>query len=261
MNIENIFDEVSNQMYSELEKSRKSFSHPGMKGNSAENTFRDFLIKYLPKNLDVSTGIIVDVNGEPSKQLDVIISDAAKTPIFYESNEQRVIPVECVYSVIEVKTKLDKKELKKSFENMRSVRKLKKTAYTSRGESINYFHEMYGKKWEIWPVNYFIFSYESINPEKLLEQIDLFHEIENLPPYNRIDCVCILNKGVICNFKENKIYALPDDESELIFANSENSLLLFYTLIMHYLNQVGLPYFNFTEYLGNIKLGNINSRK
>lgn len=148
MNLKEIFDEVSKQMSSDLEKARKSFNHPGMKGNSAENTFKDFLNKYLPKNLDISTGILVDAFEKSSKQLDVIISDAIKTPIFYESNDQRVIPVECAYSVIEVKTKLNKKEFNNTFENMMSVRRLKKTAYLSNAP-IRYHFNLYGKKWDI----------------------------------------------------------------------------------------------------------------
>lgn len=92
-----IFDEVAEQMRSDLRIARVALQHPGLKGASFETTFRRFLRQYLPKNLDVSTGVLVDARGNPaSRQMDVIISDAAKTPIFYLSGDIRVVPIECV---------------------------------------------------------------------------------------------------------------------------------------------------------------------
>src|SRR5437763_936837 len=129
MKLDEIFDEIAQQMQSDFEKVRKAIDHPGLKGNVVEETFRTFLRNYLPQSLDVSTGILVDAEGRTSKQLDIIISDALKTPIFYKSGDMRVIPFECAYSVIEIKTFLDSKEVERAFENMKSVRALKKKAY------------------------------------------------------------------------------------------------------------------------------------
>jgi hypothetical protein len=267
MDIKKIFDEVSNKMISDLEMVRATLNHPGIKGNSAEDSFREFLKNYLPKNLDVSTGIIVDANNNSSKQLDVIISDSIKTPIFYEKNGSRVIPVECVYSVIEVKTTLNKKELNNAFENMKSVRMLKKSAFFEQTSPITYVHKLYGKEWEnLWPINYFIFAYDSIDPGKLLKEIESKHKKEKCPLHSRIDTVCILNAGVISNMShkvEGQIDGLPDDDSELVYVDSDIPLLLFYTLITRYLNQSKMiPDFDFTKYLSNIKnFGNVHRLK
>jgi hypothetical protein len=51
-----IFDEVAEQMRSDLRMARFALQHPGLKGSSFENTFRKFLRQYLPRNLDMSTG-------------------------------------------------------------------------------------------------------------------------------------------------------------------------------------------------------------
>jgi hypothetical protein len=128
MDIDRVFNEVAQKMRSDLERARGALSHAGMKGASAEDTFRTFLREHLPRSLDVSSGVLVDVNGNVSRQLDVIISDANKTPVLFRSGEDRVIPVECAYAVIEVKSKLDAKELDSAFENMLSVRSLTQTA-------------------------------------------------------------------------------------------------------------------------------------
>src|SRR5260370_480931 len=129
MKLEAIFEKVAQQMQLDFEQTRNALEHPGLKGSGIENIFREFLRKYLPKSLDISSGILIDSNGEQSRQLDVIISDAARTPIFYEKGEVRVIPIECAYAVIEVKSNLDSEELKQAFTNMKSVRALKKAAY------------------------------------------------------------------------------------------------------------------------------------
>ncbi len=150
MNIADIFDEVSKQMRSNLEKARRAIEkHPGLKGASFEETFRTFLKDYLPQSLNISTGILVDSHGSVSRQLDVIISDSAKTPIFYSSGNLRVIPVECAYAVIEVKANLDADELNGVFQNMESVRNLKKNAFVRPIGDITYEDNLYGKKWEI----------------------------------------------------------------------------------------------------------------
>jgi hypothetical protein len=132
MNIDEVFNQVAEKMRSDLKQARGALSHAGMKGASAEDTFRAFLRDYLPRSLDVSSGVLVDAEGNVSRQLDVIISDAAKTPVLFRSEENRVLPVECAYAVIEVKSKLDTKELQGAFKNMLSVRNLKKTAYYSK---------------------------------------------------------------------------------------------------------------------------------
>lgn len=114
----------------------------------------------------------------------------------------------------------------------------------------------YCQEWEsVWPINYFIFAYDSINPEKLLKRIESIHRKENLPPHSRIDTVCILNKGVISNESvTGQIEGLPDSESKLVYVESEISLLFFYALITRYLNQTRpIPDFNFIKYLSGIK--------
>jgi hypothetical protein len=245
-----IFDEVAEQMRSDLRMARSALGHPGLKGSSFEDTFRKFLRQYLPRTLDVSTGILIDSEGNPpSRQIDVIISDAAKTPILYASGEVRVVPIECVYAVIEVKALLDSNELSRAYENMRSVRRLQKTAYyplTLLDHSI----VAYGQEWDIWPTNFFLFAFDSIALSTLGDALIEMHERDGLPVHQRIDTVCVLDKGLILNRpqKEERLDALPSPGSVLRLVPTERALLLFYTKISNYLNQARLPDFRFSAY-------------
>lgn len=240
----------------DFEYVRAVIKHRGLKGGSNEEIFRTFLIEYLPKSLGISTGELVDANGNVSGQLDVIIYDSAKTPILYRNANTQVIPVECAYAVIEVKAKLDKRELYKTFENMKTVRGLEKTAFIKPSGHSILKDNLYGKEWDIWPINYYIFAYNSIKLKTLANYINQKHQTEMLPEYSRIDTICVLDKGIICNKNaEGKIDALPEPGSELYTCETETqSLIVFYTLISHYLNQTRLPNFRFTDYLGKINI-------
>jgi len=255
--LDEIFDEIAHQMRSDFEKVRKATDHPGLKGNVVEESFRSFLRNYLPQSLDISTGILVDADGRVSKQLDIIISDAAKTPIFYKSGEMRVIPVECAYSVIEVKTFLDQKELDRIFNNMKSVRSLKKKAYFTPQPFTPLF-TFYGQSWEIWPINYFVFAADSIGLVSLVDLIYDRHQSEQLPEWSRIDTVCVLNKGVIANAEVKEevgpLKALSYPTSQLVALSTSRALLLFYTLISQILHQARLPVFRITDYTNQLSI-------
>jgi hypothetical protein len=257
MNLADLFEEVANRMRADLEAARKAFTHSGLKGGEFEEIFRRFLRDYLPKSLEISTGQVIDSLGGVSRQLDVIISDAAKTPIFYRSAHNRVIPIECVYAAIEVKAHLDTAELEKTMENMRSVKTLVKRAYGPEMASIKKWVPLYGQNWDIWPVNYFIFAYDSVDLTTIYRKLVEIHERLRLPPHERVDSVCVLDKGVICNTHLSgpmigKYDALPDPNTHLCVVESKRALLYFYALWSPYFNSAWLPLFNFHQYLGQI---------
>lgn len=252
MNLEDIFEEVSKQMLSDFEKSRSALSHAGLKGASNEEIVKDFLRQYLPRNLEISSGLVVDSKGGVSRQLDIIIHDAAKTPIFFQSADVRVIPVECVYAVIEVKAFLDKKELVKSYENMQSVKYLEKTAFFEPNSPIMESKNLFGQEWSNWPIAHFVFAFDSPSLESVLPNLNGIQQEEAV--HLRIDSVCVLSKGVILNQKtDGMLTALPDAETSLAGSHTDNPLLLFYTLISIVLNQACMKTFNIHPYIGSIK--------
>lgn len=252
MNLEKLFSEISNKMKSDLEQARASLNHAGLKGQVVEDKVGDFLRQYLPKSLDISSGMMVDSMGALSKQLDIIISDSHKTPIFYQSGDIRVIPAECVYAVIEVKTYLNKTELNNAFDNMKSVKDQSKKAYFKPQGAIRSTHSLYSKNWDYWPTNYFIFAHDSDNLETII--LNLYSLQQNEEVHKRIDSICVLNKGVILNEDEQIMYsALPSTNSALKYIETEKSLLLFYILVSVILNQAKMDPFNPLVYIDKMK--------
>jgi hypothetical protein len=252
MNLKEIFDEVSSQMRSDFVKAQKSLSHAGLKGDANEETVRKFLGQYLPKTLDITTGILVDSEGKQSRQLDIIICDSAKTPIFFQSGETRVIPIECAYAVIEVKAFLDKTELEKSYKNMQSVKSLAKKAYFNQKGVIISTHTLYGKEWDHWPIQHFVFAYNSTGLNSVLDNLN---SLQNSNEINkRIDTICVLEKGVILNQGSDGMFsALPVPGSRAVVSSTSKPLLLFYTLISVILNQANMKSFNLMPYIKDMR--------
>ena len=253
MKIAEIFDEVALQMRSDFDQARFALQHPGLKGSALEEGFRQFLRKYLPKKLDISQGVIVDSQGNSSKQLDVIISDAHCTPIFFQSGDTRVIPSEMVYAVIEVKTKLDIAELNRCLDNMASVRALSKTSIQP-GCSAPV--TMYGRTFPLWPSNYYVFALDSAPLSSLSGHLCDYNNRHGLPPERRIDTICILNKGVILNQDQTgNVDALPSPGTVVGTIETKRALLLFYALTSRYWFQAVLPPFNVVPYLQCMNFG------
>lgn len=253
------FNQVAKQMQLDFERARRLSRHPGIKGDTGETIVRSFLSEYLPKNLEISTGQIFDTNGKVSRQLDIIIHDRDNTPVLYldKNKRNKLIPVECVYSVLEVKSFLDKRELQKHksgvFVNMESVRALEKKAFYPGGVILRDTNN-YGQEWTDWPINYYVFAFDSIRLEKLKVYVDQYHSQNNSPPEKRIDTICVLGKGLILNRDSDGTFsACPSPTTQTMHTYTQKELLLFYTLVSHFLLQATMRNFRFIDYIRNIK--------
>ncbi|AIC14861.1 DUF6602 domain-containing protein [Nitrososphaera viennensis] len=263
MNLGKIFDEISKKMVVDINETRKAIDkHPGLRGESFEEVVREFLEKYLPKAFAISKGFIVDSDGKQSKQLDVIISDAMNSPIFYQKGENRVLPVECVFAVIEVKARLDSVELDKAVDNMLSVRNLTKKAFRTVPSYQPLFRSigLYGKEdWIGYPINYFVFAFDSIDLKHLTKLLDRKHKAHKLPEWSRIDGIYVLGKGMVTNYIEYEyddnripplhiIRTLPEPKSKVTSIKSRRSLLLFYQDLMDCLSMAEVKNFILPDY-------------
>ena len=107
----------------------KVIKHNASKGATREQILLKFLEKYLPKTVGCCGPCeIASADGQRSGQVDIAIYDLAVPPLYLDG-DFRVLPAECMYAVIEVKTKLTRKELKLSIDGIRRVKELPKTAY------------------------------------------------------------------------------------------------------------------------------------
>ena len=112
---------VLGQINSEVQLINNVFHHNGLKGEGNENVLRDLLEKFIPKKYGVGSGIVIDKNGNQSKQCDIVIYDNYNYPELLSLSSIKLYPVDIVYAVIEIKTKLDSEKSKIAVENINSV--------------------------------------------------------------------------------------------------------------------------------------------
>src|SRR3984957_17133214 len=122
-----LFNEAAKKLRAEFEFIRKTNPHPGEKGAEAENAVRDFLNHHLPQRFRATSGIIIDTANSLSPQTDVIIYDALVSPVYRYSEQMLMLPLDTVAAVIEVKSRLNKKEIEDGYKKIAACKRLKKT--------------------------------------------------------------------------------------------------------------------------------------
>lgn len=138
IDLKKLFAGLQSQMTAQLSTDREFITHPGSKGDALENTWIEWLKKYLPNRYSIEKAIVIDSEGNTSDQIDIVIYDNWYTPFIFTQNGFHYIPAEGVYAVFEVKPKITKDYIKYAGDKIASVRKLKRTSTTMINS---------GKKW------------------------------------------------------------------------------------------------------------------
>ncbi len=93
------------------------------RGGPRESAVRGYLKSHLPKRFGVTTGKVLNPEGELTKQIDIIIYDALNCPIIYKETkgvEYQIIPADSAIGDIEVKSIVTPEVLKDSIANLKS---------------------------------------------------------------------------------------------------------------------------------------------
>jgi hypothetical protein len=136
---------------------------------------------------------IITTTGLVSPQCDVVIYDRA-VPRLLDMAEYRVLFSECVYGVIEVKTKLDQSQLIDACEKIRKVKTLPKTAYYP--DPLRRTRTVYGQTYSYVPTAGIIFAFDSIDLATLAEHF--LDWCDARPPEEWPDSVWVLEKAAVC---------------------------------------------------------------
>lgn len=117
---------------------REGSAHNGEDGRYVENLIREYLKKYLPKNLEVLTGFILrpavktglklryrkNEQDTHSTQLDIIVYDSSNYPIFQRFGDNVIVPPEGVVGIISVKKKMKDTDIKDETNALKEASKL-----------------------------------------------------------------------------------------------------------------------------------------
>lgn len=188
--ISRLLADAARLLRQEFEYIRKSIPHSGKKGEEVEEILKKFLNSHLPQRFRAGSGFLIDNENNMSKQTDAIVYDALSSPLYRSSKEAQIIPFDTAVAVIEVKSCLNKNELRDAFKKIASCKKLKKRPLTELDQRPT------GSKLTTIGTFGIIFGFDSDTKlETLAEHVKEFNQDyeSNLWPNE----VIVLNKGVI----------------------------------------------------------------
>ncbi|MCH7958588.1 MAG: hypothetical protein IID08_00560 [Candidatus Hydrogenedentes bacterium] len=258
INLQDLFATTSTELMAQFAKTEAMFAQATDRGASREEVVRKFFSDFLPKRYGVGTGFVVNHNNQSSRQIDIIIYDAATTPVFYSEPNQQVFPVDTVYATIEVKSKLNSETLKTSIENCKSFMSLDRNLITSKplnrraGMSI-------GGKHPLNPKCSAIVAYTLCSNWKELDLPDLQKELrrhlEECSQTDRPHGICIIDSGFLFANKSSDTKStisinIDHPETEWsYFPVKGSSLTYFCFILLSVLNQIILDDVDLFKYM------------
>ena len=111
-----------------LATARKTFGHPGTKGDASESVWLEMLRTYLPQRYQVAKAHVVDSQGNFSEQMDVVVFDRQYSPFIFNYQGQTIVPAESVYGVFEAKQSINAEQVKYAQKKVASARRLQRTS-------------------------------------------------------------------------------------------------------------------------------------
>ena len=195
MKYRDLFRAKAQEFQQVIDGFRAALNHSGQKGAILEDKLRSYLTEVLPNRLGVTEGIIYSSIGEVSPQCDVIVYDRHHTPVLFNENGTRAIPVECVFAIIEVKTRLSKGDLISFCSVLQTIRAFDRSAlYPSPTLTKTFLLD--DKPMNFFPILGYMFSMESSSKiSGLQEEIQRMLSGTNL---SRLpNCVYVSNEGCI----------------------------------------------------------------
>jgi hypothetical protein len=165
--------------------------HPVTTGRLREAIIQKFLRPHLPKTFDIRSGVILDSNGNKSRQQDCIIVDTRLPTVDVGSDTDAILIAESVVATIEIKSFLNSGELLSSLESMEITKRLLR-----KGEQLYRKGPVEIQIPEPLPILTYLFAYDSMSLKKLMVGIFEFAKERSDTSFTP-EAVCVLNKGVL----------------------------------------------------------------
>lgn len=249
INLRDLFSGLQLQMAAQLSTNREYILHPGSKGDSLEDTWIEWLRKYLPNRYCIDKAIIIDSTGHLSDQIDLVIYDQQYTPFVLTQNGVHYIPAEGVYAVFEVKPDLsgsvsvsgdNLNYIEYAGRKIESVRRLKRTSTSIIDRGSKYSPRPLTKI-----VGGILASTNSIAKQETLEK-----HLKSLKGLQGIDMGCAVDSGAfIVNHPEEEDMKITDFSerineyyrnrtvTSIEFSKADVSLVSFFFQLLRYLQQ------------------------
>ena len=186
------FEAIVEQLRSEARQAQ-ILENSSVVGGDREEAYRRFLARHLPIGCDVFRGgYVFNVDGNASRQMDVILTSGATPRFKMNSGSQAIAPIEGTIGVAEIKSKLDKQELEKTLTSFAELPLVSESARLTNPQL-----QMLDKwNWD-WPYKV-LFAYDGIEKDRLHEYIlDFYRDNADVPHECRPSLIHVLGKYAV----------------------------------------------------------------
>jgi len=138
ISLKDLIHSAAAQLQKEFEEIKTNNPYAAEGGAEAELVVKSFLKDRLPRRFDIESGCVLGGDGTVSRQTDLIIFDALNSPVYRKGPRVHILPRDNVAAVVEVKSKLNKTQLKDAAEKIASVKKIKPTPITNVDQPVTF---------------------------------------------------------------------------------------------------------------------------
>jgi hypothetical protein len=179
-------------MYSVAKRMRADFEasaaikHRGAKGSGREEIVAKFVERHVPGHMRVAhSAELISSSGEVSRQCDIAVYDDC-APMLLDLESHKVLPIECIYATVEVKSQLSKAELLDACENLRRAKSLPRSAFL-RGSNPSFQPNpaLVG----------IIFAFDGPAINSTVQ--NMWEWARDIPPSLWPDCIWVLGRGFV----------------------------------------------------------------
>lgn len=216
-----------------------NIKHGPTKGDATEINWVEWLNKYLPERYKAAKAFVVDVHGDISEQIDVVIFDRQYSPFILNHKGAFYVPAESVYGVVEVKQTLNKTFIEYAGNKAATVRRLHRTS-----APIPFAAGIHPPKKPEYILAGLLCTRSSWNPPL---GSGLAKTLKGLGNDQRVDIGCCIQSGAFnAQYKDN---GLTLDKS-----NNHDALLFFFLKLLSRLQQLGtVPAIDIEKYLATLR--------
>lgn len=238
--LSDVFNGLQLRLEGELRGNRVAVTHPGSRGDATEDDWLRILKDHLPHRYQADRAFVIDSRGERSDQIDVVIYDRQYSPLLYNQSNQRFVPAESVYCVLEVKQDLSRENILYAGDKAASVRRLHRTS-----APIPYADGAYAAR-SLPYIVAGIVAYQSIWTPPFGDP--LRQALSALPVNNQLDLGCALTHGAF-----EAAYS-ADGGTELTVVEGSRSLVQFLMRLLKHLQTLATaPAIDYAEYLARLE--------
>lgn len=235
VDLKELFLGLQGDLLHHLELNRKINQHPVTKGDGSEINWLGMLKKHLPTRYHVEKAFVVDVNGEKSDQIDIVVFDRHYSPLLFTLDGAIYVPAESVYAVLEVKQSLNKEYINYAGQKVESVRRLHRTSAP--------IHQA-GGTLAPKPLHKILAGILALDSDWTPALgAPLKRAMNSLPELQQLDLGCALQYGSFeVTYEGGRI-------SELGISEKETALVFFFMRLLHRLQHIAtVPAIDLEEY-------------